>query len=217
MNKPSLVYVILSKDVTSGAGRNEIFIMGTAAVAAAGDEPEDDDSLMRRAAQGDTEAFGRIVRAYQHRVQSFAARILGGDDTAGDVAQETFLRLWSTRATYQPRDCLLPYLFQIARNLCYDMRRREARQAAAGELLERLIESPPADSRLREIALAEMVSAALAELPIEQCETFVLSHYECLSYREIAGILDCPIGTVASRKYLAVEALRRRLKAWIEE
>ena len=54
-------------------------------------------------------------------------------------------------------------------------------------------------------------------LPEPQRAVFILSQYEGLSYAEIAEALDCPVGTVASRKHMAVEALRRRLHLWIEE
>jgi RNA polymerase sigma-70 factor (ECF subfamily) len=179
------------------------------------------DEWMRRAAQGDAQAFGQIVRAYQHRVQAFAVRMLGGDtDAARDVAQETFLRLWQVRATYEGRGCLLAYLLRIAGNLCRDAHRTaRPTQSLDDHLLAvtpDLIALSP-DDKLRAMALADVVRQAISELPDEQRAVFVMSHYEGMAYREIAEALGCPMGTVASRKHLAVESLRRRLKDWIED
>lgn len=72
------------------------------------------------------------------------------------------------------------------------------------------------EARLQAKALSEAVRAAVLALPEAQRTVFVLSQYEGLGYREIAAVLDCPLGTVASRKHLAVETLRRRLRPWIE-
>jgi RNA polymerase sigma-70 factor (ECF subfamily) len=72
------------------------------------------------------------------------------------------------------------------------------------------------EARLEAAALADAVRRAVQALPAPQREVFILSHYEGLSYQEIAGVLGCPLGTVASRKHLALEALRRRLAPWME-
>lgn len=74
----------------------------------------DDDSLMRLAADGDAAAFGIIVRAHQVRLVRFAMRLTGDSDLAQDAVQETFLRLWRVRATYQPRNRRRAFSRQVA-------------------------------------------------------------------------------------------------------
>ena len=171
-----------------------------------------EDALMRRAAGGDTAAFGVIVQAYQGRLVRFAVRLLGDTEAAQDAAQEAFLRLWRGRASYQPRGCLEAYLFRIVRSVCLDY----ARAVRPWESLENGASAPASDPAelAQSRSLAQAVRDAVLSLPEPQRAVFVLSHYEGLSYAEIADVLDCPPGTVASRKHLATETLRRRLYSW---
>ncbi len=175
----------------------------------------DEEILIQQIAEGNTQAFGKLVVRYQHRLVRFATRMLGDADEAQDIAQETFLRLWRSRCPVQGD--LTAYLFRIARNFCLDHFRTHHPTETLDETTERPTspEGSPAAS-LQSQALAEMVRSGVQALPEAQRVIFVLSHYEEMSYREIAHVVGCPIGTVASRKFQAVETLRRRLKPWIE-
>ena len=175
----------------------------------------DEDALMRRTQDGDTEAFGLLVKTHQRRLVRFATRLLGDAEAAEDAVQETFLRLWRLRARYRPQGCLEHLLLRIVRNICLDYARLTRPTAP-------LADDQPSPESLPETAaqarcLAEAVEQAVQALPEEQRAVFVLSQYEGVSYREIAEILECPEGTVASRKHLAVQSLRRRLRPWREE
>jgi RNA polymerase sigma-70 factor (ECF subfamily) len=190
---------------------------GKTAVAAPGDNNDnEDDRLMARAAAGDTGAFGCIVRRHQARLLGFARRFLPHEPAvaADDVVQEAFVRLWHERERYEPHGRLVFFLFQIVRNLCRD------RARASASSFPSALSDEPADTDifddLRARALAEAVQQAVAELHEEQRAVFVLSHYEGLRYHEIADVLDCPLGTVASRKHQAVRTLRRRLAGWLD-
>jgi RNA polymerase sigma-70 factor (ECF subfamily) len=173
---------------------------------------EDDDALMRRAANGDAQAFGKVVQAHQGRLVRFAARLLGDTDAAQDAAQEAFLRLWRLRTRYQPRGCLQAYLLRTVRSVCLD----HARAARPCEPLEEGADAgaPDPAALAQGLGLADAVRRAVLSLPEPQRAVFLLSHYEGLSYAEIADALDCPVGTVASRKHQATETLRRKLSAW---
>lgn len=175
----------------------------------------DEEILIQQIAEGDTQAFGKLVERYQHRLVRFAARMLGDAEGAEDIAQETFLRLWRSRCLVQGN--LNSYLFRIARNLCMDSFRSHHKT----EILDETTELPPSPegslaASVQSRALAELVRHSVQALPESQRVVFVLSHYEQMSYREIAQVVGCPVGTVASRKFQAVETLRRRLKPWIE-
>ena len=172
----------------------------------------EDDNWMRRAAGGDTQAFGLIVQAYQSRLVRFAARLLGDTDLAQDAAQEAFLRLWRVRKSYQPRGCLQAYLFRAVRSVCLDCARSAHSMGALDERAEANVSDPVAVAEAQ--SLADAVRLAVQSLPEAQRVVFLLSHYENLSYAEIADVLDCPLGTVASRKHQATEALRRKLFSW---
>lgn len=181
--------------------------------------PEDpDDARMRRVAAGDTAAFAEIIRTHQGRIAGFAARMLGGDrDAAEDVTQETFLRLWRVRCAYRPQGNLTAYLFRVAANLCRDRQRSQRETHALDETAEIASDTPTPEVALNAANFADAIRRALTALPEPQRAVFVLSHYEGLPYREIAALLDIPIGTVASRKSLAVATLRRRLRHYGED
>jgi RNA polymerase sigma-70 factor (ECF subfamily) len=178
----------------------------------------DDDTLMRRAVSGDEAAFGQIVRAHQRCLIRFAERMLAGDaHTAHDVVQEAFLRVWGARAAYRPDGCLRSFLFRIVRNVCLDYARRARPAAPLDAAMEQTLPiGDTMESAYQSRALAQAVRDAVQKLPEPQRIVFLLSQYEQLEYRQIAEILECPIGTVASRKRLAVETLRRRLAAWMD-
>jgi len=176
------------------------------------DVPINEDALMRRAAGGDTQAFGVIVQAHQSHLVRFATRLLGDSDAAQDAAQEAFLRLWRLRASYRSRGCLQAYLLRTVRSVCLDY----ARASRPWEPLEEGTSgaaSDPADLA-QSRSLNDAVRLAVQSLPEPQRVVFVLSQYEGLSYAEIADVLDCPLGTVASRKHQAAETLRRKLHSW---
>ncbi len=177
-----------------------------------------DDFLLARAAAGDADAFGVLVRRHQKRLLGFARRLLppGEADTAHDVVQEAFLRLWRGRTRYEARGRLVSLLLRIVRSVCVDWSRarvvfdpspEEAGGPAGG--------SPQSILEARD--RHEAVWNALAALPFEQREVFVLSHFEGLRYHEIADVVGCPPGTVASRKHAAVQSLRKQLAPWLND
>lgn len=179
----------------------------------------DTDALMRQAAGGDAKAFERLVRHYQPRLQRFAARLLSGDtDAAQDATQEALLRLWRVRQRWLPCGSLEGFLLRAVRNICLD----HARAAHPTEPLEAGSEHHQDDGdgpagQVQRQAQADAVRQAVQALPEPQRTVFILSQYEGLPYAEIAAVLDCPVGTVASRKHQALQTLRRRLWAWREE
>lgn len=180
-----------------------------------------DDALMALAAQNDADAFGCLVRAHEGRVSRFVLRVLSSDrDAAQDVTQETFLRVWRSRAEYVPTGAFSSYLLRIAHRLCLDAARKAARQNAVLDVWSGTWDTadaitPSAEQTVCEQSLAEAVQDAVARLPEKERAVFVLSHYENVPYHEIARILDCPMGTVASRKHHAVLHLRRALAPWL--
>jgi RNA polymerase sigma-70 factor (ECF subfamily) len=175
----------------------------------------DEEILIQQIAQRDARAFGKLVERYQRRIVRFAERMLGDPDAAQDIAQETFLRLWRSRCPVQSD--LSAYLLRIARNLCLDHFRAHHPTDALDEATEMvLVSEVGVAATVQSRALADVVLRSVQALPEAQRVVFILSHYEQMSYQEIAEVVGCPVGTVASRKYQAVEALRRRLKPWVE-
>jgi RNA polymerase sigma-70 factor (ECF subfamily) len=178
------------------------------------DEQEDDDTLLSRSAKdSDAAAFAVLVRRHQGRATRVACRLLGGDLAAAeDVAQEAFLRLWRTAGSYQSRGQLQAYLLRIVYNLCGDARRQRRDTLPLDSCAETADDGPTAAESLHRHLLEEAVRRAVSALPEPLRAVFILSEYEGVSYREIAEILEIPIGTVGSRKHLAIGYLRVLLR-----
>jgi RNA polymerase sigma-70 factor (ECF subfamily) len=173
--------------------------------------PSDGD-LVRRAQAGEREAFGVLVRRYQRRVFSLGIRMLRNRSDAEDLVQETFLRAFRALDRFEPDRPLAPWLYRIATNRALSSLERRGRRnheelspslAAAG---------PNPEEETDKRRLERAVRAAVAELPPEQRAILALRVGEELSYREIAEVVDVPIGTVMSRLARARETLRRKVR-----
>lgn len=172
---------------------------------------ETDGDRMRRWAAGDRAAFEEIVRAWTGPIGRFLVRLTGDADTASDLTQEVFLRVYLKGAHYRESGTFRTWLFQIALNLSRDAARSRARKPAiplADSHEIAVIECEP-DTRER----AAIVAAALAELPIAQREVVVLRHYEDLSFEAMARLLGVSATTLKSRFATAMAKLERTLIA----
>lgn len=177
-------------------------------------EHPEDAVLVRKAQQGDMDAFEGLVRKYQQRVYALCRRLTGAHQSADDLAQETFIKAYFALARFDAEWPLYPWLRRIALNtgLNYLKSRRRERpldEAALGP--RRMPFSPPADGpeeRLERAEFEERFERAVASLPSDQRSVFVLRFHEGLSYDEISRALDVPVGTVMSR----LNRARQRLK-----
>jgi RNA polymerase sigma-70 factor (ECF subfamily) len=179
-----------------------------------------DDTLMTKVQAGDCQAFTILVDRYKDRVLNFVYRMVGQYQTAEDLAQETFVRVYTRRDSYRPGSTFSVWLYTIARNLTLnyirDMRRRSAVWPdRSADDLEGFVGDPESLDPLEELEKAELsqeVDQAIARLPSKFREVIVLRDINGLEYQEIAKILRCPLGTVKSR----VNRARLRLKELLE-
>jgi RNA polymerase sigma-70 factor, ECF subfamily len=178
----------------------------------------DESELIRRCQAGDVAAFEPLVEKYRARVWRLAYQVLRDREEALDCAQEAFVRAFQSLARFRGQSAFYTWLFRITLNVATDRHRsRGARARAFGA--ERVTEEEWARTaadpggRPDDAALAaerrERIQRALDALPVNARTIIMLSDIEGLSYREIAQVLDCPIGTVMSRLHNA----RRRLRA----
>jgi RNA polymerase sigma-70 factor (ECF subfamily) len=181
-------------------------------------EEATDDELLHHAANGNRKAFRLLIRRHQSVVIRFACRLLNGDRTAAeDIGQEAFLRLYRSGREYTARGEMRGFLLTITRNLCRDYLRRQHPTESLEVAFDSTDPSPTGETSALQYERAETVRKAISELPEEQRTVLILSHYEGMPYAEIATIVGCPAGTVASRKHHALAALRRRLHAYMED
>ena len=175
---------------------------------------QSDEDLMKATQKGDREALGVLVRRYQEQLFAFAVRNLGDREVAGDVFQETFIRVFSRRSTYDSKRKFRPWVYQICLNLCRDHFRKQARkrQEPLEEQREVVDTRPGPDLKLERLQLAERVKDAIHQLPEKQKQVFLLVHYQQLSYPEVAEVLELPLGTVKSRMFHAQKRLAEALE-----
>jgi RNA polymerase sigma-70 factor (ECF subfamily) len=178
---------------------------------------ESDERLMLRFQAGDVPAFEELVRRHRTPIFSFLLRLTGDRGRAEDLCQDAFLRVVKAAGAWEPRATFRTWVFAVARNLAFDEARRQAFRrteplddpARAGEASE----APGPDRAAEGALLRPKLEAALASLPDEQREVFLLREHAGLKFAEIAEVTGTAENTVKSRMRYALEALRARLEA----
>lgn len=165
--------------------------------------------LIERCRQGDREAFRLLFDAHKDRVYSMALYGLNGDaNTAEDITQEVFVKVFTRIGQFRQQAEFATWLYRMVANACIDEQRRRRRFVPPADM-ERLPGAP--DSSFARIELSDAVQNALADLAPEQRATVLLKYFEQLSYDEMARVLDCSKGTIASRLNRGLKILAGKL------
>jgi len=162
---------------------------------------------------GDDDAFRVLFETHKDRVYSIALRYAGDSAAAMDIAQDTFVKLLSNIQQFRGDSSFESWLYRMVVNSCLDYHRKRRRfLPLMDEALDvfRSSKEGALSEMLRE-EQAERVQQVVAQLPEEQRIVVVLRYTEGRSYEEIADLLGCRRGTVASRLNRAHKALERRL------
>jgi RNA polymerase sigma-70 factor (ECF subfamily) len=191
---------------------------GGGVAGAPGPSEIDERALIQRCIAGDATAFEPLVEKYRQRVWRLAYQVLHDREEAWDVAQEAFVRAFHSLPSFRGQSAFYTWLFRITVNVATDRHRQRGAQARAfgpervsEEEWARTTPDPgggPEQQAARK-EQRERIRSALDALPPKARTIIMLSDVEGLSYREIAEVLNCPIGTVMSRLHNA----RKRLKA----
>ena len=203
----------------AGAARLELAVI----------EPLSDHSLLLSARDGDDAAFAELVRRYRGQITNYVYRLVSDYDTAVDLAQETFMRVFRAADRYQSSYAFSTYIYRIATNLAISELRKRKRHRLVSltgffqsrEAGEEDAEFDPADLRpLADATLVEderraAVARAIATLPEKYRVPLVLRDVEERSYEEIARILGMSEGTVKSRISRARSFLRDKLEQYL--
>lgn len=171
----------------------------------------------------DSGAFEALVRRHQGALYNFCLRMLGQTEDAADVAQETFVQLYSNLGRLDEREPLAPWLFRVARNRCIDVIRRRRTVPLglpdySGESMpqyEPADDEPLPDELAERADLQQLLSRAIAALPPVYSEVVALRYAGDRSFAEIAEILDCDEGAARVRFHRAKALLRRQLHALV--
>ncbi|MCI0702424.1 MAG: RNA polymerase sigma factor [Planctomycetia bacterium] len=186
-------------------------------------EPQEtDEQLLARLRAGERDVFGALVRRYERELFGYLRRYLGDDDLADDVFQNTFVQVYIKIKQYEPGRPVRPWLYAIATNQAIDALRRRARRGdqradtalttdeeGSPRPLFDLLAAPgdgPSESADRTEQRA-LVRAAVDRLPELLRQVVILAYFQGLKYRDVAEVLDIPVGTVKSRLHAALARL----------
>src|SRR4030095_10952035 len=179
-----------------------------------------DEELVARAKGGDEDSFNQLILRWERPIYALAYRVIGREEDARDVVQETFLRAFRALPGFKGQAKFSSWLYRIALNLCRDWMRRQKRtptvQMPEGiDPVELAAEKGPVESIEDLVArreLSEVVEEAMALLPEEQRTAIILKEYHGMTFQEIAELQGCPLSTVKTRLYQGLSVLRRNLK-----
>ncbi len=182
--------------------------------------PSTDEELVALSIGGDLDSFNQLVLRWERPIYALAYRVLGREEDARDVSQETFLRAFRALKGFKGQAKFSSWLYRIALNLCRDWIRRERRapvsQVPEGiDIAELAGEAIPAESvedRVSRQQIGRVVGRVMSGLPEEQRTAIILKEYHGLTFQEIAELLDCPLSTVKTRLYQGLTVLRRQLR-----
>jgi RNA polymerase sigma-70 factor, ECF subfamily len=168
----------------------------------------DDAALLDAAKSGDLDAFEALVRAHTGAVYAHALRFFGDPTVAEDVAQEVWIKVYRSLATFDQRARFTTWLYRVARNTCLDTVRAGKHRPAPVEVFDTI--AMPGDLA-DEVALRTSVEAAMTTLQPEDRDALCAIALFGLSYAEAASQLGVPAGTVKSRVFRARRALAHAL------
>src|SRR5215213_1719336 len=164
-----------------------------------------DEELVARSRDGDVDSFNQLVLRWERPIYALAYRVIGRDEDARDVAQETFLRAFRALPGFKGQAKFSSWLYRIALNLCRDWIRRKKRTPVVDmpegvDVIELAAEQGPIESIEDLVARQEM-------------RAIVAKEYHGLTFQEIADLQGCPLSTVKTRLYQGLSVLRRHLES----
>ena len=177
-------------------------------------EPRIEASVIAACQQGDREAFRLLFETYKDRVYQIALYFFGGDEAqAADITQQVFLKLFTRIGQFQGESEFTTWLYRLTTNACVDESRRRRRflQFGEGVNVREPRDKPTHEDALARAEAADAVKRAVAALRPKLRVVMLLKYFEELSYEEIAAVVGCSKGTVASRLNRGHKILARKL------
>lgn len=186
-----------------------------------------DQELVKRVQNGEKAAFDILVRKYEHKLANVISRYIRDSSEVMDVSQEAFIKAYRALPNFRGDSAFYTWLYRIAINTAKNYLVAAGRRPPRDDIDARDAEQFDSAAGLREYAtpdrvamrseLATAIQDAIDALPDELRMAIVLRELEGLSYEEIAGAMDCPIGTVRSRIFRARDAIDKRIRPLIDE
>jgi RNA polymerase sigma-70 factor, ECF subfamily len=173
----------------------------------------EDTDLILQAARGNVEAYNLLVSRWEKRVYNYLLRLARNREDALDLTQDVFLKAYQNLRKLDDPGRFAPWLYRIAHNEAYSMFRKRRPESDVEDLAPEGTETEVTvgGSAVFPIELSLAVAGALGRLSADQREAVVLKIYQGFKFEEMAEILSCPVSTVKSRLYTALELLKAEL------
>lgn len=172
-----------------------------------------DKALIAGVAQGNKGAMNEIYKAYAPALNGFIRLFLADPNDVADITHDTMLEVWRKADRFEGRSSLKTWIFSIAKNKSIDRNRKHARLKYSDEPIEIKDDALNAAELVNLSQKASTVRQAVAQLKPDHRRVIHLSFFEDLTYKEIAEIENCPVGTVKTRILYAKRSLQHILQS----
>lgn len=172
-----------------------------------------DESIMLKAKKGDMAAFEKLVKRYMKKAYFIILGFTGDPEVSLDLSQEAFVSVFRSIKRFNPQYRFYPWFYKILKNLALNYVRRRKRETNLSGAIPDNTYNPEVIRERNE--RRDAVWKAIWELEPGEREIIILKHFQELSYKDIAQILDCPVGTVMSRLYYARKKLKEKVERWL--
>ena len=170
----------------------------------------EDTDLIRQATKGSVEGYNLLVSRWEKRIYNYLLRITANREDALDLTQDTFLKAYQNLRKLDDPGRFAPWLYRIAHNEAYSMFRKRRPETDVDEIEPEATGTKitVGGSSVFPIELSLAVASALDRLSLDQREAVVLKIYQGFKFEEMSEILSCPVSTIKSRLYTALELLK---------
>jgi RNA polymerase sigma-70 factor (ECF subfamily) len=173
-------------------------------------EVEDRD-LIAAARRENVEAYNLLVSRWEKRIFNYLLRLIKNREDALDLSQDVFLKAYQNLRRLEDPGRFAPWLYRIAHNEAYSYLRKNRPETDLDEAQYQPWVEPGPSRRMLPIEVSLAVERALERLSNDQREAVVLKIYQGFKFEEMADILGCPVSTVKSRLYTALDLLKDAL------
>ena len=173
----------------------------------------EDADLIQQAARGSVESFNLLISRWEKRVYNYLLRITANREDVLDLTQDVFLKAYQNLRKLDDPGRFAPWLYRIAHNEAFSMFRKRRPETDVDELEPEATETliTVGGNAVFPIELSLAVASAMDRLSPDQREAVVLKIYQGFKFEEMAEILACPVSTIKSRLYAALELLKAEL------
>ena len=182
-----------------------------------------DDQLVRKAKQGDVDAFTELVRRFQEKIYHTILSLTRNPQDANDLTQETFMHAYRSLRNFKQRSTFYTWIYRIAVNLTLNfLKRRKRDEKREVHVEDYSLDVKSATSTLSperysmKKELSEKLKEAIDSLPLAYRTSFVLVVFQGMTHTQVAKVLRCPENTVSWRMHKARLMLQQKLRPYLE-